>query len=461
MPPAMAPHSKSGRASIGDDTLGLPLAEASEGQPRQTFIRRPIVATKTRGFQDKRAARDFCILAAATFLCFTTLSQSALLAVVMRAHAVPLHRIGIVLSAYGASVLVFTLIAGPVATKLGNLMTLRLGMALLLASFASYEFSLELFPTAMLSRFVQGAGYGLFMPSAMAYARSKLSEGRLLYFFGIFSAMVPLPNAIGPPLAEAYLNSFGDRWLFFVGAIPAGVGVLLSTTLVDGARQSSHNAACSLLRTAGLPSLRPPLIAILVVGALYGLILSYLAPILADKKVPVGFFYTSFTIVLLVIRLWFMRHLENWGRSTLLVMGIISMSVAYLVVAISDSPGPITVAGLLFGLGYSVAYPTLSIWVTELFKPHQRTVPLAILNAAFSLGIALTPWLGAYVIGSVGEAGLLYGLAVCGFSLLPYLLLRQTLAAARGPHDGGYSPQSRPHRRCTRAQTPQQPPAPT
>jgi MFS family permease len=435
MPPAMIPRSKSSRASIGADRSGVSLAEASEGQPRQKFVRHSTVAAKVHGFRDNRAARDFCILAGATFLCFTSLSQSALLAVVMKTHAIPLHHIGVVLSAYGASVLVFTLIAGPVATKLGNLATLRLGMALLLASFASYEFSLEHFPAAVLSRLVQGAGYGLFMPSAMAYARSKLSEDRLLYFFGIFSAMVPLPNAIGPPLAEAYLNSVGDSWLFVVGAIPAVVGMLLSTTLAEGPHQSSHGAAGSLLRTAALPSLRPPLISILVVGALYGLILSYLAPILADKRVPLGFFYTTFTIVLFAIRLRFMRHLEKWRRNNLLALGITSMSFAYLVVAISDSPGPITIAGLLFGLGYSVAYPTLSVWVTELFEPPQRTVPLAILNAAFSLGIALTPWLGAYAIGSLGEAGLLYGLAACGFALLPYMLLRQTVAPGRGLYD--------------------------
>jgi MFS family permease len=379
----------------------------------------------TTAFPDRKAAREFCVLSIATFLCFTTTTQTALLAVVMKSHGMPLQQTGIVLSAYGAAVVIFTLVAGPFATRRGNLSTLKLGLALMLVAHVSYQFTIGYFPLAVLSRFVQGIGYGLFMPSAMAFARSKLGEERLVYFFGLYSVMVPLPNAVGPPLAEAFLKAFGDHWLFIVGAVPGAIAVSLSGSLTDRRPQPVQGPAQSLMRTACLPGLRQPLIAILVVGALYGLILSYLAPILTDKRVPLGFFYTTFTVVLLASRFALMRYVEGWARDAAISFGVVLMGTAYLIVAWSADRLSISLAGLLFGLGYSIGYPMLSIWVTEQFEPDHRTTPLAIFNAVFAAGILLTPWLGAYLISTVGDAGLLYALAGCGFVLPPYILFRR------------------------------------
>ena len=95
-----------------------------------------------RGFRDHGAGVEFWILSLATFLCFTTVSQTALLARVMESHGLPLAQIGIVLSAYGAAVILFMLIAAPVAARLGNLPTLRLGIVLLLAGHLSYQLTI-------------------------------------------------------------------------------------------------------------------------------------------------------------------------------------------------------------------------------------------------------------------------------------------------------------------------------
>ncbi|HJT09024.1 MAG TPA: MFS transporter [Stellaceae bacterium] len=375
-----------------------------------------------QGFRDHRAGVEFWLLSLATFLCFTTVSQTALLARVMERHGLPLTQIGIVLSVYGAAVIVFMLVAAPVAARLGNLATLRLGIVLLLAGHLSYQLTIGDYLAAVLSRLLQGAGYGLFMPTAMTFAKGKLTKERFVYLFGIYASMVPLPNAVGPPLAEAYLDAFGEHLFFVVGAGPGIVAALLTLALTDDGA-ASERGQLPLLPTALLPGLRQPLIAIMVVGAIYGLIPSYMASLLKTKAVPLGFFFTSFTVVLFAARFTLVRYLETWTRRRVVAMGLAAMATSYLVIAHATGTVPVTLAGVAFGLGYSVAYPVLSVWVAEQFDAKQRTTPIALFNAMFSAGILLTPWFGTYVIGVVGYGGLLEVLACAGLLLTAALLL--------------------------------------
>jgi MFS family permease len=380
-----------------------------------------------RGFLDRKAGIEFCILAIATFLCFTSVSQTALLALVMKRHDMPLRDIGIVLSAYGAAVIVFMLAAAPIAARLGNLWTLRLGILFLVAGHLSYQATIADFPAAVASRLVQGVGYGLFMPTAMTFAKGKLTAERFVYLFGIFSSMVPLPNAIGPPLAEAYLSIVGERLFFVVGAAPAIVAGVLTLALSEDRRPGAARGL-PLLATALLPGLRWPLIAILVVGVMYGLIPSYMAALLAERSVPIGFFFTSFTVVLFGARFLLLGYFEAWSRGRVVALGLALMAAAYAIVAEARDPVLVTLAGILYGLGYSMAYPVLSVWVAEQFEPQRRTTPVAVFNTAFSLGILLTPWFGTYVIAALGYEGLLYVLAGAGGAVAASLFLARRAA---------------------------------
>lgn len=379
-----------------------------------------------RGFRDHSAGVEFWLLSLATFLCFTTVSQTALLARVMERHGLPLAQIGIVLSAYGAAVIVFMLAAAPIAARLGNLATLRLGIVLLVAGHLSYQLTIADYPAAVLSRTLQGAGYGMFMPTAMTFAKSKLSKERFVYLFGIYASMVPLPNAIGPPLAEAYLDALGEHLFFVVGAGPGVIAGLLTLALTDD-RAATGRAQLPLLQTALLPRLRQPLLAILVVGAIYGLIPSYMASLLKEKAVPIGFFFTSFTVVLFAARFTLVRYVEAWPRRRVVALGLGAMATSYLAVAYAGGLLPTALAGIVFGLGYSVAYPVLSVWVAELFDPQQRTTPIALFNAMFSAGILLTPWFGTYAIAVIGYGGLLEVLSCAGLVMAALLLVRQAV----------------------------------
>jgi MFS family permease len=82
----------------------------------------------TGGFIDQRARREYALLCLATFLIFFTNAHAALLAVVFQSHGLQLDDVGVILSSYGVPVVIFTLLTGAVAGRIGALMTLKIGV---------------------------------------------------------------------------------------------------------------------------------------------------------------------------------------------------------------------------------------------------------------------------------------------------------------------------------------------
>ena len=98
----------------------------------------------------------------------------------------PLDQIGIILSSYGIPVVVFTLLTGAVAGRIGTLTTLKIGLAIMIVSFVSLHWTAHAFHAALFSRIIQGVGYGFLFAPLMTYVQSRLTHHKFVYLFGVF-----------------------------------------------------------------------------------------------------------------------------------------------------------------------------------------------------------------------------------------------------------------------------------
>lgn len=381
-------------------------------------------------FIDVSARSDFWLFAAATFSLFTTNSMLALLSVVFKSKGMAPEHIGIVLSAPALPILATMLLAGPVISRFGTLQVARAGTAIILAAYLSFTFTIDSFMGAVASRVAHGIGYALFMPAAMIYADGKLTAHRKIYYFGIYSSMFPLPNVIGPPLAEAYLRSFGTDRFFWYTALPALLGTVLVYAIKPAARAPVQRTSlleyADLLRQRGLWI---PYGSVFCVGMFFGFVVSFMALLLQNRHTPVSYFFATFTVCLFASRFLLLRYLQQLSRAALFTGGLALLSSSYLLLGLAAQPLAAVLAGILFGLGYSVAYPTLSVWVAQQFAPEKQGMPLTLFNALFTLGIFLLPLLGGYVIAWLGAQRMVIGMAVGGFFLAGLILF----AASAGP----------------------------
>ena len=74
------------------------------------------------------------------------------------------------------------------------------------------------------------------------------------------------------------------------------------------------------------------------------------------------------------------------------------MGLSHLWLLSFRSSSAAVLAGIVMGIGYSLEYPSLSVWISGKFNPRERAKPVALLNMVFHAGIYITPVIGGWVM---------------------------------------------------------------
>ena len=373
------------------------------------------------GFIDRQARREYALLCLATFLIFFTNAHAALLAVVFQSHGMPLGDVGIILSSYGVPVVIFTLLTGAIAGRIGALMTLKIGVFIMVLAFVSLQWTSDAFLPALGSRVLQGIGYGLLFAPLMTYAQSRLSQQRFVYLLGFFSSMAPLAQAFGPPWADYVFFAFGDRYLFLICVIPALTGLSLLFLL----RGETTVPVTSLFnfRMRALKGKGVGILAVFISGSIFGYLSSFMAGTLHEKPLAIAWFFVASTGAMFTTRFLGLNHFGRFDLRVIVAAGLILMGLGFSIVALGTLAVHIALGGLVFGVGYSVVYPVLSAWISEGLPAGERSGPQALFNAAFNAGLLLMPLPVSYLVGWFGYSGALLSLAALGWAMAAALFV--------------------------------------
>lgn len=407
---------------------------------RQTA--RPVPGAAGAVFVSRRAKGEFWLFCGATFLAFLTTSTISYLSVILASLGMGAGAIGGVLSSPLVPVTAAILLSGYLIDRWSALPVALVGQVITLIAFVSFQLTVFDAWAAAGSRIVLGVGFGLFFPAAMVYAKSKLHGPQTAHLFGIYSSMVPLPNVLGPGLAEWYFGTFGLRLFFGVLALPLVVGFGMMLTL-DRERRGPQGVGTpregygSLLARRTLVA---PNVSIFSVGLVWGFVISFMALLLHRRGVPTPFFFSTTTATLILCRFTLLRYLSARPRELVVALGLGLMGLAYLMVFPTDDRAIVAAGGIVFGLGYSMAFPILSVWVSDQFKAEERGKPVALFSALFHAGIFLMPLvvgvLSRFVsldalLVILAALAMLVGAALVGHWLMPAPAEEQRGAAAR------------------------------
>jgi predicted MFS family arabinose efflux permease len=375
-------------------------------------------AARRAGYIDALARREFFVVCAAGLLYSVTQNYSALLAVVFAASGHPLPTIGLLLSLFAFPALVGTLGSSAIAARIGVLPAVRLAALCTALGIGSLAITRSDFSLAVLSRLVQGLGVGLLLPVLMTYVQSRLNRARFIYLVTAFSAVIPLAAAIAPPLGEWTFEHYGATALFIEAAIPALLCSLLTLPLRPMARPQAARGlglSAALRRRFILP-----VAAVVTGGALYGFTLSYLAPDLLSRGIPLAAFFVPSTVALLMSRFVAMRSLQALRPASLVAMGLVLSAIGLGLAVIATGIALAMLAGLALGAGNSVMFPVVAAWMSEGFAAQERAGPQAIAATAFYFGIYAMPYPETFMVGAWGYGGAEAALAAlaCAVALL-------------------------------------------
>jgi MFS family permease len=115
-----------------------------------------------------------------------------------------------------------------------------------------------------------------------------------------------------------------------------------------------------------------------------------------------GYFFFSCLTVLITSRIFLVGYLARFAREAIVTIGILTMVGAYACFAeLALTAVRTAILGGLLGLGYSMTFPLLSVWISDQFAPDERGRPVALFGAAFHVGIYTVPFamgvMGTYI----------------------------------------------------------------
>jgi len=370
---------------------------------------------RPRGFIDSAARFEYARLGISIFLTALTNQQAVLLAVVWEEAGFAHRDIGLLIAIYGIPLVLMSLFSGTVANRIGLLPTVRIGAVLTCLGLASLAVTYDSFFGSLASRLVQGVGFALFHAPIMTYGTTRLTQERFVQLFGLLSAMAPLPYAFGPILAEYVYHAYGARLFLLLGSLPGLLALPLLWTVRPGEKAQPEVGGLTGLMTSRRIFL--PMLAAVVYGSMFGFIGAYMAPLMLERGMTVGAFFTSFTLSIFGARFGLLALVENIDRRLVVAGGAIVLAAGLLLAAFAHNATFAVAAGFVFGLGHSVGFPVISAWICDGTPPEKRAIPLALFNATFFAAITFVALPASVAIGRVGYVPVMVFIAATGVVL--------------------------------------------
>jgi MFS family permease len=377
------------------------------------------VKVQEASFPAPRDKWEFWIFCAAVFLVFFTNSTTAYLSVLLASSGLSEQRIGEILSFPLLPSVIAILASGRLIERYSALTVAKVGTLISLIAFVALQAAIpDPLGTGVL-RVLLSLGVGIFLPAGMVYAKSKLVGPGTASLFGMYAVMLTLPLAAAPPVAEWYFDKLGSGMFFIVLAVPLAVGLAMMSTLTRDLTARPHEldreSYWSLI-TRG--STAAPNLIILLVGLMWGFVISFMALFLRQSNCPVDSFFSTCMVAVIASRSVVLRFTARWPRELLVAIGLVAMGAAYCAMAmIATTVQAMVLCGGIFGLGYGLTFPVLSVWVSSQFVPERRGRPVALFGAAFQLGVFAIPLLAGEVSRVASLRDVLSSLGiVAGFS---------------------------------------------
>jgi MFS family permease len=385
-------------------------------------------------FPSPTARRAYLSVVVTTLLVFTTGACLSYLATVLATVGIDHARTGLLVACGAIPVMLCSLVAGQMLTRLRPRIVLLIGVLMIALGYGSLAWTSTAghigLPTASLSLMI--GGMGLFMPSAFVLVRASLVPTRLMHFVGIYGAMQLLPSLFGPTFAQVLFQSQGIGRYFLWSALPAALAVVVLMLCPDPPQPASALGAKreasgdGYLKLAGQFRVALPCWGGLVSGAVFGAMNIFVVTLLTGARTPIHHFFVPFVIAYLVTRFLLLAYIRRLPTPLAagLGIGLMASGVATLW-ATGTSSGSAIASALQFGVGFSITYPVLSVWIASLFTPEASARPVALFNAIYTFGMYGSPLAAGLLLQASGPAAFYAGVVGLGLVTAPALALHR------------------------------------
>ncbi len=305
---------------------------------------------------------------------------------------------------------VFTPISGMLASRWGGKRMLLCGVVSLTLGGAGFLLVGRIGPLIYLLRVFQGVGLAVALTAGYTLVAAFSPAARRGEGYGIHMVFTLLPHAIGPWAGETAITAGGFPALLLLAA---GFGVL---SLLFGAMLRSPEGAWEQKSATSYPALVtrreiwPVMGTILLLGSSFGSVQTFIPTYIKSRGFEtVSFFFITYTIVAVFVRIFLGRLSDRLGRRRIILPSLLGMVFVVSLLAVASQAVTFTAASILFGLSQGLSLPTLGALLVDRVEEMDRGRILGLYTGFFHLGIFLNTSSMGIVAARFGYP-LLYGL---------------------------------------------------
>jgi MFS family permease len=343
-------------------------------------------------------------------------------------------QIGLVSAAYGIAGSLAVPLLGAAVDKVSPRVLLLWACAALSTAAFGFVWVEKVGVLLLLLRTAQGLGWAVLFTAGMMLTIRTSPPARLAQAIGYYGVANLAMNAVAPACAEILAERAGWTPIFALASATGALAWLVARALPD--ERPARAKQVGMWELIGRRRSLSMVAIVAIWGGAFGAMFVFHQPFaLALGMKNVRGFFIAYTFTAIFARVGTGNAVDRIGRP---VVAVASLSLYAVVVLAMQGlkPGWLEPIGAALGLAHGFFFPAYSALVIERALPEERDKLMALSNAAYSGGFALT----SVVLGRIAErdgypkAYLLAGLVTtAGVALLVANALgwRSTVRAVR------------------------------
>ncbi|WP_288394869.1 MFS transporter [uncultured Vagococcus sp.] len=328
-------------------------------------------------------------------------------------------------------ILIFVLLSNIFVKFLGKKNTVLLGLLIALIAGVIPVF-IENYTVILVSRFMFGAGIGLFNALAVSLITELYSGDEQASLMGLQGAMGSIGSTV-MTLLVGYFTKFGWQNSFLVYAITV-LPLILFTLFVtlpsknleaDSTNQGKKTKESINAATIGL------MVFALLVYSLFFVVMLKTATLLVEtgigKPETAASILGSITIVGIVVGVFY-GTIFKFIKQLVLPLGLLGMGLGFLIIMASNSVVMITVGAIIAGISFSLAAPFMFMLVGQLAPKNSANLATGVLLVGINLGVFLSPTINSslsklFGMTTASESFLISGIGLILLSIFSFIML--------------------------------------
>ncbi len=349
--------------------------------------------------------------------------------------------IGYIMGAFTLASVLFRPWISEIIDRLGRKKSYTVGSVIMTVAPLLYLFLhgsiREFYPPLLAVRLLHGVGLAFCFTAAFTYIADILPRERFNEGIGMFGVAGLTGIALGPVMAEAFIDRYGFEGYFVGVAVLAFLGLVLHLRLPESFTSVAHGSARRFFAIL----LRRRTLFVVALSLLFGFGLAasngFVAPFAKEERIRlISLYFLSYSAAAVAVRVFGGKIADRVGEGRVIPYALGMTGGGLLSLIFLNGIVVLTLSGILTGAGHGLLYPCLNAMAV-------RDEPIGIrgkLTGIFTGGIDFGAFVGSLSLGYVGEwtgyrtIFLLAGLALCS-GLVIYLKQRNlgSLVAARVP----------------------------